>query len=89
MTRLQEKFIVDAKGKKVAVIVPLRRYQKLLEDLHDLAAIVERTAEPSVSFDKTIKKARGNSSPGEVAVRERAAGSPPYRASRTLWWRQF
>lgn len=59
MTRLREKFVVDAKGKRVAVIVPLRRYQKLLEDLHDLAAIVERRSEPSVSFDETIKKARG------------------------------
>ena len=59
MTRLREKFIIDAKGKRVAVIVPLRRYQKLLEDLHDLAAIVERRSEPSVSFDETIKTARG------------------------------
>ena len=49
MTRLREKFIIDAKGKRVAVIVPL----------HDLAAIVERRSEPSVSFDETIKTARG------------------------------
>ncbi len=58
MTRLREKFVVDAKGKRVAVIVPLRRYHKLLEDLHDLAAIVERSSEPSVSFDETIKNPR-------------------------------
>jgi len=59
MARLREKFIVDAKGKRVAVIVPLRRYQKLLEDLYDLATIVERSSEPSVIFDETIKNARG------------------------------
>jgi hypothetical protein len=31
------KHIVDAKGRRTAVLLPLKRYQELLEDLHDLA----------------------------------------------------
>jgi len=35
---VQEQFIIDAKGKKTGVILPLKRYQRLMEDLHDLAS---------------------------------------------------
>jgi hypothetical protein len=44
-----EQFVVDPKGKKTGVILPLREYQKLQEDLHDLAVVAERRSEKPVS----------------------------------------
>ena len=48
----QEQFVVDAKGKKTGVILPLKRYQKLMEDLHDLAVVAERRAEEPITFEE-------------------------------------
>lgn len=45
MVTFQEQFIVDDKGRKTSVIMSFKRYQKLMEDLHDLAAVAERRAE--------------------------------------------
>ncbi|MCY7422813.1 MAG: hypothetical protein LH478_13855 [Chitinophagaceae bacterium] len=36
---LNESFVVDAKGKKVSVILPIKDYQKLLEELEELEDI--------------------------------------------------
>jgi len=49
---VQEQFVVDAKGRKTGVILPLRRYQKLLEDLHDLAVIAERRIEQPIDLEE-------------------------------------
>ncbi len=51
MATLRKQLVVDAKGKKTSVVLSLRRYQRLLEDLHDLAIIAERKEEKSVSLD--------------------------------------
>ena len=48
----QEQFIVDEEGKKTGVILSLKRYQKLMEDLHDLALIAERREEVPLSLDE-------------------------------------
>jgi len=53
---VQEQFIVDAKGKKTGVILPLKRYQKLMEDLHDLAVVAERRAEAPISLDEMKRR---------------------------------
>jgi len=52
----QERFVVDANGKKTGVILPLRRYKKLLEDLHDLAVVAERRAEKPVSLQEMKRR---------------------------------
>ncbi len=44
-----EHFVVDRKGKKTGVILPLRDYQKLQEDLHDLAVVAESRSEKPMS----------------------------------------
>ncbi len=36
MTYLRENFVVDAKGKRVGVFLPIKDYNKLLEELEDL-----------------------------------------------------
>jgi len=39
MTHLRENFVVDAKGNKIGVFLPIRDYNKLLEELEDLEDI--------------------------------------------------
>jgi PHD/YefM family antitoxin component YafN of YafNO toxin-antitoxin module len=48
----QEQYVVDIKGKKTAVILSLKQYQKLLEDLHDLAIVAERRTEQPISLEE-------------------------------------
>ena len=52
----QERFVTDTKGKRKAVILPLARFQRLLEDLHDLAVVAERRAERPVSYDAVKRR---------------------------------
>ena len=43
-------YVVDSDGKKVGVILPLEQYEKLMEDLHDLAVIAERHPEKTITL---------------------------------------
>ena len=56
MAKFQEQYIVNEKGQKTAVVLPVEEYQELLEDLHDLAVIAERRDEPTVSFEELKKR---------------------------------
>ena len=47
----REQYVVDSKGRKTAVLLSLERYQKLLEDLHDLVLVAERREEKTISLD--------------------------------------
>ncbi len=51
MATVKEQFVVDAKGKKTGVILPLKRYQKLMQDLHDLIVVAERRSEETISLE--------------------------------------
>jgi PHD/YefM family antitoxin component YafN of YafNO toxin-antitoxin module len=44
----REQSIVNEQGKKTGVVLSLHRYQRLMEDLHDLAVMAERRAENPV-----------------------------------------
>ncbi len=57
---VQEQFVIDSKGKKTGVIIPLKQYEKLLEDLHDLAVIAERRGEKPVSFEEMQQRLKEN-----------------------------
>ena len=46
----QEQFVVDAKGRKKAVVLSMDKYEKLMEDLHDLAIVAERREEKPISL---------------------------------------
>ena len=52
----REQFVVDARGKKTSVILPLKRYQKLMEDLHDLAVVAERRTEEPISLEEMKRR---------------------------------
>ena len=49
-------YVVDEEGERTAVIVPIREYEELLEDIHDLAVIAERREEPSISLEELKRK---------------------------------
>ena len=50
MRKFQEQYVVDEKGQKTAVIIPVEEYEELLEDIHDLAIIAERRDEPTIGL---------------------------------------
>jgi PHD/YefM family antitoxin component YafN of YafNO toxin-antitoxin module len=56
MEAVQEHYVVDAKGKKVSVILSLERYERLMEDLHDLAIVAERRDEQPISFEEMKRR---------------------------------
>jgi len=56
MAKFQEQYIVDEKGEKTAVIIPVEEYEELLEDIHDLAIIADRRDEPAITFEELKKK---------------------------------
>jgi len=60
MSTVQEKFLINSKGRKTGVVLSLRRYRKLIEDLHDLAVVAERRSEPAISFDEMRRRLKKN-----------------------------
>ena len=54
--KFQERYIIDEKGEKTAVVLPVEEYEELLEDLHDLAIIAERRDEPTIAFEELKKR---------------------------------
>jgi hypothetical protein len=55
-------FLVDDSGKKTAVILDLRKYRRLWEDIHDRLLIESRRREPRVSLEQARKRLRQRSS---------------------------
>ena len=52
-------FVTDKNGEKSAVVLPIAEYERLMEDLDDLAAIADRRNEPTVpheQFKAELKK---------------------------------
>ena len=49
-------YVVNSKGKKTAIILPIERYERLLEDLEDLAVMTSRDKEPDVPWEEVKKR---------------------------------
>ena len=56
LKNIKKNYIVDDKGRKSAVIIPIEKYEELLEDIHDLALVAERHAEQTTGFIELKKK---------------------------------
>ena len=56
MEMVQEQYVVGTKGKKLSVILSLERYERLMEDLHDLAVVAEWRDEQPISFEETKRR---------------------------------
>lgn len=46
--------VTDSEGRRTAVILPIEEYDKLLEDVEDLAVAAERKGEPGIPHEKVI-----------------------------------
>ncbi len=55
-TLKKEKFIVDEKGKKKAVVLDIKDYEEMLEDIEDLKILAERKNEPCRSLEEVEKR---------------------------------
>ena len=56
MARGKIRFLVNEQGRKQSVVLPMKEYQELLEDLSDLALIAERKDEPADSLEAVKKR---------------------------------
>jgi hypothetical protein len=44
-------YLTDERGERTAVVLSIAEYERLLEDLDDLATVAERREEPSVPHE--------------------------------------
>jgi len=61
--REQLQYLTNEKGKKTAVVMPIQEYEKLLEDLEDLAVIAERRGEATISHGELKRSMKRNGIP--------------------------
>ena len=56
MAQARKRFVVDENGRKESVLLPIGEYEDLLEDLEDLALMVERKDEPTEPLEDVAKR---------------------------------
>lgn len=56
----QPQFLTNAQGERIAVVLPLADYEYLLEDIEDLAALVERRDELTIDHDEVIRRLKAD-----------------------------
>lgn len=55
---LRGRYVTNRQGKKTGVVLSLKRYSRLMEDLHDLAVVAERRNEKPLSADDMKNRLR-------------------------------
>ena len=53
---MKTRFLTDEKGKVISAVVPIKEYEAMLEDLEDLAAVVERRNDETVPWEQVTKE---------------------------------
>jgi hypothetical protein len=53
---MNARYITSEDGSRTDVVIPLRDYEELMEDLQDLAVIAERKDEPSTTLEEVKNK---------------------------------
>ena len=53
-------YMTDEQGAKTAVVVPLKEFQDLMEDIEDLAAAAERRGEETLSHEEVIRELKAD-----------------------------
>jgi hypothetical protein len=51
-------YLTDEHGERTAVVLPISEYEKLLEDLEDLACVAERREEPLIPHAQFVAELR-------------------------------
>ena len=49
-------YLTDERGERTAVLLPISQYEKLLEDLEDLAVVAERREEPTIPHEQFVSE---------------------------------
>ena len=62
MRALKNNYITDETGKRKSIVLPLKKYERLLEDLHDLAVVAERREEIPISLKELKRRFSKNAS---------------------------
>lgn len=57
-TSLRGRYLTNRQGKRTGVVLSLKRYSRLMEDLHDLAVVAERRDEKPLSADDMKNRLR-------------------------------
>jgi hypothetical protein len=52
----RRQFQTDAQGRRTAIVLPIAEYERLLDDVHDLAVAAERRDEPTMSLDELKRR---------------------------------
>jgi len=53
---LHPDYVTGPEGKRKSVIISFEKFQELIEDIEDLAAVAERRDEPTVSHEDLVKE---------------------------------
>lgn len=49
-------YLTDEHGERTAVVLPISDYERLLEDLEDLAVVAERREEPAIPHEQFVSE---------------------------------
>lgn len=55
-TSLRGRYVTNRHGERTGIVLSLKRYSRLMEDLHDLAVVAERRNEKAVTADEMKKR---------------------------------
>ena len=56
MVKVKSQFLVDDKGRKKAILIPIKEYEELMEDIEALAIMAKRKSEPTESMDDVMAR---------------------------------
>ncbi|QGP91611.1 hypothetical protein MGLY_09510 [Neomoorella glycerini] len=56
MGLVNKQFLVDRRGRKRGIVLSIKRYRQLMEDLHDLAIVAERREEKTRDFAEVKRR---------------------------------
>ncbi|MEX1195808.1 MAG: hypothetical protein WD904_03865 [Dehalococcoidia bacterium] len=54
----ERQYVVDSEGRRTGVILTIKEYEELLEDLYDLGLIAEAREEPSLTLEEMEERLR-------------------------------
>jgi len=51
---LHPQFLTDGKGERLSVVLPIKEFNELLEDIEDLTVVLERRSEETISHRELL-----------------------------------
>ncbi len=54
--KLHVQYLVNEAGERVSVVMPIREYETILEDIADLAAVAERRKEETIDHEAVVAR---------------------------------